>query len=330
MKLIATTLLSITTAGLAFGGSFSFSSRQDPPDVLMGIRKKGSSSEIGVDLGSILTYSQATPGSSFLVTNASPSEITKIFPVLDGVQITIFAAVVKTTVAAGNPIFRTLWLSNPRTDSGTQSTPWATQIGNAQGPVANRIGTIGDNMATYSKGQPVGPDNNGVLVLLPANLSYGYSANMGPIGNFNNTFYDNAELTLPTDYVTTGVAARLDFYELTPAATVDTTQDGKYLGYFEFGTDATLTFHAASDGLPPSTPPQISGISYDGATTSVTVATLAGGYQYSLLRAPAGNASAPVAQWTVVSPSVVGTGNPVTLSDSNGDVAGFYRVQVLP
>jgi hypothetical protein len=329
MKLHLPVLLSLAAAVATYGGPLAFQSKSDPPQVLMGFRQKGSSSEIVAVLGSIKRFTDAAPGSSFFVTEVSPDEVNKVFTTLDDVAIDIFASVVATKVTPGNPIFRTVWLVNPRTDLNTQTTPWARRFPTVQGPNANRIGTIGDNAVSYSMGIADGPDNDGNLVVMPSDLSYGYSANMGPIGNFKSTFYADTELTLPAGFADSGAAARMDFYELVPLVTGQS-NEGKYLGYFEFGTDARLSFHAAGGTTPPSPAPVITGIHRDGSVNTITFSTLAGGYQYVLLRAPAAGLAAPIAQWIPVGSGLVGTGNPASLSDTNDSGNAYYRVQVSP
>ncbi len=328
MKLTQIALFSLTVAGLAQADPFIFTSQKDPPDVLIGFRQQGSSSELVANLGSIFTYTQAAPGSFFSVTNLSPAEVIRVFPSLDALQVDIFAAVVKTSVAPGDPIFRTLWLVNPRTDVNVQTSPLFRKGPTTQGPTANKIGNIGNGAFNYSAGEAPGPDNTATWVVLPSDYSSGYSVYLGPQGDFSGTFGADTELTLPTGFATGGVVARLDFYQLAPAVTGQSNQ-GTYLGYFEFGTDASLSFHAAG-GLPPASAPQITGITSDNSANTVTFSTLSGGYSYTLLRAPGGNLQAPIAQWTPVGSPVVGTGNPASLTDTINDTAAFYRVQVSP
>ncbi len=304
---------------------FVFNTQSNPPFVLLGLRQLGTSSELIANLGKVDTYSKATPGSSILVTNLTAAEITTVFPSLDDLQVDIFASVFAALPGLTN---KTLWLVNPRDDINTQTLPLIRKPSNSQALVASRIATIGNNAANVSSGEPAGPNNTTTWVVLPSDLSYGYTAIIGPNGTFGGNFAVDTETTLPNGFATGGVVARMDFYQLVPSVTGQSNQ-GTYLGYFEFGTDATLSFHAAG-GVTNSPPPQITGITRDNSLNTITFATLAGGYKYTLLRAPSAGLEAPIAQWTPVGSSVTGTGNPVSLTDTADDAGGFYRVQVLP
>lgn len=327
MKSYHFAFVSLAAAGIAVGGPFQFNSQSDPPDVLIGLRQSGSASEILADIGPITRYTQATPGSSFLVTELSPAEILKWFPVLDDLRIDVFAAVFNPSPAPGNPTYRTLWLGNPRTDPSTQSIPWSRKLATTQGTTASRISSIGSNAVTYSRTEPDGPDNDGNVIVMASDSNLGYSQNMGPIGTFKQTFYSDTELTVPSDFAAAGVPARIDFYELVPYVNGQTNRQGNFIGYFEFGTNATLRFQAPGGAAPA---PSITEITRNGSVNTITFTTASGPYQYVLLRAPVAGPGAPLSAWTVVGPGVPGTGNPASLTETTDAEEAFYRIRVSP
>ncbi len=331
MKIQSACLLSIIATGLAQAAQFKFQSSFDPPDVLIGIRQAGGASQIVADLGPVTRFTGAAAGSSFLVTELPAKELLKVFPVLDGVGVTIFAAVAVSGGAPGGLPLSTLWVTNPRTDLGTQSTTYVRKAKTVQAITAGRIATIGDNAAASSGNLPDGPDNDGNLVVLPTDDPNQYSAIMGEQGNFGVSFTGEPELIIPADFQTSGAPVRTDFYQLAPLTSPPPKdKTGIYLGYFELSPDGTLRFQAPGGAPPPAPAPSIIGVQRDGSVSTVTFTTVAGSYRYSLLRAPNSNPAAPLAQWTTQGQSVPGTGSPVSLTDTTDSQAAFYRVSVTP
>lgn len=331
MKIQTVCSLSIIATGLAQAAQFKFQSSFDPPDVLIGIRQTGGASQIVADLGPVTRFTSAEAGSSFLVTEVPAQELLKVFPVLDGVGIAVFAAVWSSEGLPGNAPESTLWVTNPRIDLGTQTTPYVRKAKTVQAVTAGRIATIGDNAATSSGNLPDGPENDGNLVVLATDDPNQYSAIMGEQGNFGVTFSGAPELIVPADFQTSGMPVRTDFYQLSPLTSPPPKdKNGTYLGYFELSPDGTLRFQAPGGAPPPAPAPSIVGVQRDGSVSTVTFTTVAGNYRYSLLRAPDSNPMAPLAQWTTQGQSVPGTGNPVSLTDTTDSQAAFYRVTVSP
>lgn len=329
MKYSIFAIASISAVVVSHAATFQFNSLDDPPDVLIGIRKVGASSEILGFYGPITRFTKAAPGSSFVLTEVSTKEIATVFSSLDGLAITIFGAVYNSETAPGNPVYPTLFVSNPRTNPDSLAATYFRGNENEQGSVANVIASIGDNAAGTSLGLPDGPNNDGTVLVLASNDPNGYSAFMGPTGKFGNTFYRNAELTLPTGFADGGVTVRTDFYQLDPIPFGATPSSGDYIGYFEIGANGSILFKRAG-GSVSAPPPVITGVRREGSVTSVTFTTVTGSYSYSLLRAPASGPGAAISQWTTVGLTLPGTGHPLTLTDLTDAEAGFYQVQVIP
>ncbi len=326
MKFYSTVAISVCVAGLAQAAQFKFKSLSDPPDLLVGFRQVGSSSEIVADLGPITRFLTAPSGSSFQITEVSTNEILKVFPSLDGLGISFFGGVVKTKPLAGNPVNKTIWVSAPRANPDVPSDPIYRRGSPQQGPTATRCATVGTYAAAYSANVADGPDNDGNLVLMPADYPNGYTAAVGPNGDLGGTYDGNVELILPSDFVSGGLPARADFYELVPSS--DQEAAGTYLGYFEILPNAVIRFQAAGGSPPPpADPPVIQGITRSGSLNTITFATQPGNYQYSLQRTLVVDSHA---QWSTVGAAVVGTGGALSLSDTADAGTAFYRVQVVP
>ena len=298
--------------------SFTYAER----DLLLGMRQTGGSSELVVNLGQASGFYAATPGATLLLTNLTTDLLQAAFPDLNGVNWSV-VGVVKSSGDANYPP-QSQWVTSPRTDLGTQTTPWVRQSMFALGNSATRINSIGKNAALFGSTAPTGPANTATALVEPSGDRLSYSVFMGA-GDLNLTFQGIVENTTPSDFVTAALSARSDLYEIIPGsgATIDT--PAKYLGYFELRSNGAMTFTAAG-GTTPLDSPKITSITRVDNLTTVSVQTEAGA-NYTLLAASAADLGTKIASWSVIGAPTAGNGGVVSLTDSSSDAARFYAVR---
>lgn len=316
----ALALSALAASYAAHAAPFLYQYTNNPPDILLGIRQSGGSSELVVNLGTAARFYSAAPGSTFSITEFTPAQLTATVAGLDGVGVAVFGAARN----AGDPLrpAQTLWVTAPRADAAVAADPWVRQSAFGLGGTAAKITSVGSGVATFSSLNTPGALNTASAVVTPAGYQNGYGAYIGA-GNFKGTFQGNIEGVTPSDFTASATPLRLDFFEIRPG-----TGDALALGWFDFKPNGTLTFTAAGGAVQPAPAPLITGISRNGSTTSVTFTTVATA-QYTLLRAPAGLDGSP-STWTAVGAPAAGTGNAVTLSDTAESAAAFYAVRATP
>ena len=319
--LIPSALALLAASHVVQAAPFLYQYTNNPPDILLGIRQAGGSSELVVNLGTAARFYSAAPGSSFSITEFTPAQLTATVAGLDGVGVSVFGA----ARVAGDPLrpAQTLWVTAPRADTAVAADPWARQSSFGLGGTAAKITSVGSGIASYSSLNSPGALNTASAVVTPAGYQNGYGAYLGA-GNFKGTFQGNIEGVTPSDFASSATPLRLDFYEIRPGS-----GDALELGWFDFKPNGTLTFTAAGGStIQPAPAPTLTGITRSGGTTSVSFTTVAGA-QYTLLRAPAGLDGTPAA-WTAVGTAAAGTGSAVTLTDTVDTGSAFYAVRATP
>ena len=215
----------------AFAGPFTYAVQ----DLMLCFRKTGGTSDLEVNLGQASKFYNATPGSSFTVTNFTAAQLTAAF---GSSYANVSWSVAGAMNVAGDPNAprNTLWVSAPRTDTATQSTPWEPRSITAQGNTVAPVLTVGSGFASAS-GTAASPTTAAVI----ANGANSYADNIGSNGDFGQ-FQGNIENTLASTFVSGGSVARSDFYQLTPNAA-----NATYLGYFELSQAGALSFVAVPE-----------------------------------------------------------------------------------
>ena len=288
--------------------------RYEPKNLLLGIRQDGGTSELVVNLGPITNY-LGSPTATITITNLSTNQLNAAFANLNNLKCSVFAC-----VGSDEPIFplNTLWVSRPRANRETQSTPWSRSLELLQGNSCSKMESIGRNAAIYGSQQPAGPDNTEVGVVIPTGDSLSYGVIIGS-GNFGGSFPGNIEQTTPADFATAGNVVRSDFYEVRPGSGPAT-----YLGYFEFRPDGKLSLVPA--GSTPSVPrPTITGFARSGGTNFLSFDTIANA-TYSVLFTNTAGLGVALTNWPA-SPTIAGTGQAVTYSDSVAEADRFYVIR---
>jgi hypothetical protein len=120
--------------------------------------------------------------------------------------------------------------------------------------------------------------------------------------------------------------SRSDLYELVPGSSAGGTLNtaGRYLGYFDLKPDGSLRFNTGSTPTPA---PNITAIAYTSNIATISFTTV-GTANYRLRAVNA--LGTPVSSWPVVSGPVPGTGNVLTLQDTNPAGSRFFAVEAQP
>lgn len=289
-------------------------------DLVLAFRKTGSASDYAVNLGKATNYNNLPPGTTFVVTNLSAAQLTTAFPGgsgLNGLKWSVAAA----NRSPANPSYpaQTLWVSRPRTDVNAQSAPWLRKVTSTLGNAGAQIAAVGN------RGVGAGnlPDANSTAtgVIIPSASDFNLTQVIGTSGNYDNAFQGNVENLTAANFVgSPSNIARSDLYEILPG---DSTLNlpARYLGYFEFKPDGSLTFN--NPVVTPSAP-TITSIVRSGDITTVSFTTTSGA-TYRLRSTNAAGLTTPVSTWTVGA-SLTGTGAVLSLSDTNTADIRFFAV----
>lgn len=295
-------------------------------DLVLAFRQPGNASEYAVNLGRVTQYNNLPAGTVVPVTSLSPEQLRAAFPSLNGLKWSV-AAANRPPLEPNYPI-QTLWISRPRLELTTQSTPWVRRSSASQGNVGSQIDGVGYNARQSGITLPAGPNNTATGVVIPVTLSFNISQVIGTSGNYANNFQGNVENVTPDDFEDDPASvSRSDLYELLPGSSATGTLNlpGRYLGYFELKPDATLTFNTATSGV---TAPTITSINRDGDVITVGFHSVTG-VTYRLRATDASGLTAPVSSWEVGA-SLVGDGNPASLRDTSASAARFYALDAQP
>ncbi len=317
--------LAAATAILGAAGVQAAPFLYTPGDLILTFRQAGNASDLVVNVGRAATYSTLPAGSSITVTNLDPELLTSTFSSLNGLSWSVLAAN-RPPVVPEFPL-QTLWAASPRADQQTVGPAWLRKGQFVQGNTGGQIDAIGKNAASFSSGQPAGPDNTATAVAIPVGNAFSPGPSLGDPPTLVGTFQGRVEAVTADDFDSDeGNVSRADLYELVPGTRAEGTLDapGRLLGYFELKTDGTLTF---SNGVVPPQAPVITAITRDGDLTVVSFPTV-NGVTYRLRHTDAAGLGTPVSTWTS-GPTVNGTGSPATLQDSSTSAVRFYAIEAV-
>lgn len=335
--------LALASPNLASALPFTYTNN----DLVLGFRKTGVNQEnyeVVVNIGPAVNYLNAALNTTVSVPNFSLAQLVPdSFTTLNNLNWSVsgFARTNLTSVLPG-AINNTLWLTLPRTDPNTQTTPPNRLSYSAQGQVATAINSIGANAGYLSSLTLSNNDNTAKLIREPINNPSDLSAFIGGVADstassFGDTWTHNAEMTTPASF---GGSSISDFYEVRPVndargnPVVDphthlSSGASYYLGYFEFKPDGTMSFTRGSttnSGPPsPPPPPQVLSATRTGSTTTLLFTTT-NGATYTLYFTNSAGLTAPVSTWSSSPNTVVGTGSSGSLSDTSSDADRFYRI----
>jgi hypothetical protein len=309
----------LAVAGSAYAQTFNY----NPGDLMVCFRNAGSANDLVVDAGPVSTFVNLPIGQHITITQFTGSQLAAV-----GTNNSKWSAFA-TDFAISTP--KDIWVTKPRSDFNTQTTPWAAENTFAQGPTAGKMDPVGEDAITIGSGLPAGANNTATALVesesghqVQDNGCYAFYVatlqNGGSIGNFRDTFQGNVEQATAANFTTSAQNVRADFYQLLATNTLG---QGTYLGYFEFSTNGVMTYTAG----PSSTTiakPVITAFTRLLTTNTVTFTTGSSG-TYSLRGTNSAGLLAPLATWPVIS-SVAGNGSPQSLVDINTNAQQFYII----
>ena len=247
MKILRTSQLIRSLAAVAVGyvlltgplhaAPFTYS----PGDLVLAFRNSGSSSNLVVNVGAATNFNYLPLGTTVAVSNLAVGQLNAAFASLNSLAWSV-AAANRPPLVPGYPL-QTLWVTAPRLDPNTPSAPWLRKGSYTQGNPAGQINSIGVNAVAFSSGVASNALNTTVGVLIPVSSDYALTPVLGE-GNYVGTFQGNVEATTSASFSGNPTnVSRSDLYELLPGS-FGTDTPGRYLGYFEFKPDGSLTFNA--------------------------------------------------------------------------------------
>jgi hypothetical protein len=215
----------------------------------------------------------------------------------------------------------TIFMTNPRYDLNTQTTPYYCDTYNAQGSTISKLITISAgavNNANYSG------LNSSTAVLESEsynlnNAAVSYYIGLGNTLDFRQTFQAAPDQYTPANFTTGGVPVRSDFYWLAPATGEP---DAKFLGYFEFSTNGMMSYTAYPSTVVAT--PVILSFTRTGTTNNVTFTTGSSG-TYTLCGINSLTSGTAMTNWPAIS-SVSGNGSSQSLSDVTAAGNKFYVI----
>jgi hypothetical protein len=282
--------------------------------------------DLVVDIGQASIYYGATPGSSIPITQYSVSQLNAVLPDpflgTDNNLGWSVAGCVSEFGDNGDPSkpSRTLWLTAPRSNPGAQAQPWERASIFQQGPTALKVETMLENAQTWALS--VSSDsvtNTRTAGAISTGSQYCPNGPLTSLGNFD-TFQGDVENTTSGAFSFLGTPAVSDFYELQPGSGT-----GTYLGYFQFGTDETLTFYASQGVIYPA--PTLS-VSNDNAGHALVSFKSTVNGTYTLHYTSAAGLTTPVSSWSTATPAITGDGTVKTFQQPISGTATFYSVSV--
>ena len=291
-------------------------------DLILTFRKTGGASDLVVNLGKATNYNNLPAGTSFAVSNLLVAHLNSAFSGVNDLSWAVAAA----NRPPGDPNYavQTIWVTAPRADVNTPAIPWLRKGQFTQGATAAQIDATGANPATYSGLNTSNANNTATAVIVPVTNDNALSPIIGTGGDYDGTFQGNAQNLTASDFDTDPAnLTRSDLYELIPGTTAGGTYNtaGRYLGFFEFKPDGTLTYNTPS-ALPPR--PTITNITRTDDVTTVSFTTVSGA-TYRLRVTDATGLTASVSTWSIGS-STAGTGSVLSLSDTNTADIRFFAV----
>lgn len=304
----------IMAAGYVQAQTFNY----NPDDLLICFRNTASPvNDLVVDAGPVSTFVNLSVGTKVTITQYTGTQLGQV-----GTNSLAWSAF---ACDNNSPVDENLWVTRPRSDYNTQTSPWSAGNIFAQGPAAGKMDSVGNDATTIGLLLPAGA-NNTTTALVETESGHKtadngcYAFYIGGLGNFSGSFQGNIEQATASTFTTSGQNVRADFYQL---LSTNSTVPGRFLGYFELFTNGVLVYTAGPSptGL---TAAVITGVTRHGNTNTVTFTTAASG-TYSLRGT--NNLTASRTNWPVIS-SVAGTGTTQSLNDVTTNNPKFYLISV--
>lgn len=284
-------------------------------DVLIGFRNTaGGTYDLVINAGPVSTFTNLPVGNKITITSLTGSLLKAAFSNTNNLSWSVFANIGKTN-----------FMSSPRSDLNTQSTPWGSYTATSQGNAAAKINGVGTGAYNIGLGLPASANNTTTALVEPESANaaptYSYYSLLGVGLNWGGTFQGDPEQSTSATFTTDGQPVRADFYWLVPGGTSVSHPPGAYLGYFEFNTNGVLTYTSGPSASVLVTP-QIVSITRVGTTSTVYFTT--GSTGTYTLRASS-DLTTPVASWATLT-SVSGNGLTNSLQEIITSSPRYYRI----
>jgi hypothetical protein len=300
----------------------TFTYNSDDLLVCFRVAPNGGVNDLVVDCGPVSTFTNLAAGQKIIITTNyyTVSQLANV-----GTGAILWSAFACDRHLSA-PSYVNLWMTKPRTDVNTQTSPWNPNNFSVQGAPASRIDSIGSDATDIGLSLAAGPNNTTTALVEPesGHTSVGqddcYSFYVGSTGNFANNFQGDVEQTMTNN--NSRQVVRSDFYQmLSTNSTLTAAQAIKYLGYFEFSTNGALTYTAGPSpaGI---TKPVITAFTRNQNTNTVTFTTGSSG-TYNLCGTNVLTVS--TTNWPVIT-SVTGNGSPQSLIDVTTNGQKFYII----
>ncbi len=292
-------------------------------DLILTFREAGAPDVLEVDIGQASIYYGAAAGSSIPITAYDPSSQLLNYFNVDGLSWSVGGCVPNAGDSGdSSKPPRTLWLSDPRGNPSTKAQPWTSESSSTQGGTDSHVVAVLANAQTWANAAaPDSVTNTTTALVIPAGSGDTASGSLGALGNYLGTFQGDVENTTPQDFDSAGSPSRSDLYELQPGS-----GSGTYLGYFELGTDGSMTFHAPS--LVVTYPAPTLSVLPDGLGNVLVKFQSTLGGTYTLHSVSADGLAAPIATWPTVGSAIVGDGNIDSFTQPISGTGAVYSVTV--
>jgi hypothetical protein len=324
--------------GVAQAQTFTYNQGQGQfGDVLVCFRPVSGAYDLVVDAGPVTAFTALANGQHITVnpTYYNGSQLAFI-----GTNNIFFSAMACQRLP-GSHATNNLWLTRPRANVNTQSTPWPCKGGPAQASAAATVDTIGVDGENISglggNGNNTSPGSSTSYVIEPegnpANSSfYSYSQVDTANGNLGGNFWGDAggvsiEQSTPANFTTGNLPVRADFYQLLSTNTIanpTNNQASKYLGYFELSTAGVLVY-TAGPATTILTQPRIVAITRKQTTNTIFFTTLSGPTYTLRYTNNAGLMKANETNWISIN-SLAGNGLTNSLQDVTTSSNRFYVI----
>jgi hypothetical protein len=285
-------------------------------DVLVGFRNGGVDNLV-VDAGPISTFTNATPNQRIPITQLTASQCIMAFGGVNGLNWSAFTWLTNNT----------LFVTKARTSLNSQTVAWSANNAGIQSGVAQNMSSIPPGANYIFNNASISPSTADSVIEPQAASGYlsgqsYYNSLFGGLStpNFGGNFSGNPEISTPGDFDSFGTVVRSDFYQIPPGSG---RSNVKFLGYFEFAPDGSLTFVAYPSSV--ATVPVIKSISRSGNVTTIGYTTGLSG-TYTLRGNTTLSSGVAATNWPAISTLASGDTAVHTTTDTDSSNIKFYII----
>jgi hypothetical protein len=285
-------------------------------DVLIGFRN-GGVDNIVLDIGPISTLTNAASNQRISITSLTADQLASAFGGVNGLNWSAF------TWLADN----TLFVTKARTSLDSQTVAWSANNAGIQSGVAQNMSSIPAGANYIFNNAVISPSTADSVVEPQAASGYFsgqsyYNSLFGGLANpnFGGNFSGNPENSTPGNFDSSGTVVRSDFYQIPPGSG---RAHVKFLGYFEFAADGSLTYVAYPNAVP--AVPVIKSISRSGNVTTIGYTTGLNG-TYTLRGNTTLSSGVAATNWPAISTLTSGDTVVHTATDTDSSNVKFYII----